>query len=139
VPELSARSAGFFRAAVSLLALLLIGFAGPASVAPGLASNDNDLCLLTAIPVFFLAALVAALPLKRVGAPLALGAFLGCWLIQAWALSWIEGYPLLKAFTSRANGALHVWGTLYLASPAVLLAFFIFLGRRRPAGHHGCV
>ena len=83
----------------ALLALLAL----PASRAPGLSMHENDFCIILAIPLFGVLALLGSLPVGAIGPYLVVCLFLAAWLVQLLALQWVEGAWLHDLAGARGN------------------------------------
>ena len=106
--------------------LVLVLLAPSASKALGLQTNDDSVCLLCALPLFGIAFLVSLMSLGRHGELMVGFVFCGAWLLQALALHWIEGWPLLSVLRYMSNPSLRIWAIVYVLSVVVFLAAAIW-------------
>ncbi len=122
-----------FRWVAFVLAFGLVALAIPASHSPSLQTNDDDLCVLAAL-VFFLPVAVTAFLAKTNMSCLAVsGGFAGAWVVQLWALSWIQGCSWDEALREGGNVALWAWTVIYLLSlPVLFTALAVRVRRSRP-------
>ena len=119
-----------FRWIAFVFAVGLVGLAIPASRASSLQTNDDDLTILAAVVLFLPVAVMSPFAKANRSRLAVAGAFAGAWLVQLWALSWIEGYSWTEVLQQGGNVALWAWTIVYFLSlPALFTVLAVEVQR----------